>query len=77
LDYVVSLELFKIFSSFYLVDVWAAAFVVPIVPAVWGANVVDGVGNANSVEAVLLVAETSGDVWVPFSSAPEAISSKP
>jgi hypothetical protein len=47
------------------------------VAAVWGANVVDGVGNANAVDTVLLVAETSGDVWVPFGSVPEAISSKP
>jgi hypothetical protein len=39
------------------------------------ANVVDGVGNDNSVEALLIVTEISGDVWVPFSSASEAISS--
>jgi hypothetical protein len=59
------------------VDVWAAACVVPLVAVVCGANVVDGVGNTNAVAAVLVIVETSGDVWVPFGSAPEAISSKP
>jgi hypothetical protein len=72
----------KCFSSgFYHVDVWASAFVVPLVAAafvgvaaVGGVNVVDGVGNNNPVEPVLIVLNATGYVWVRFGSEPEAIS---